>query len=200
MEEKRDFKESEWDLARELEHIYAEQLRKLTKLSELITNGHYEALRPLYAVFKELWFEWRVRVRTNELKKGYENKLNRIKELLNDYLSTGNTKGNNFKELINRVDEFHKIIHELMSRIGLAMRSKEYDDEEEEEKDPYQEIINKQRKEVEKARISFAATLESSSVETKKEEIMAAKKRLIKEERKLYRLERNQRAGVYSDL
>jgi len=190
------FIESNWNLARELEKIYAEQLRKLTVLSEAITNGEYSLTRQLYAVFKELWFEWRPRVRHN--KEDGDKRLDEIKELINKQVENKITSYE-LNILLKKLDKFHKDLIRLMGVIGLGMGNKDEDEDDEEEEN--EEIIKLKalRRKVENERAKFITVLKTKKL-TSVKELKKERDSLMEAEKELFNHEKTISVGVYKDL
>lgn len=128
-----DYEKSEWNLAIEHQKRYSLILYQMNDFSFKVNTGHYEYLTPLWAALKELWDEWRSRMRGHEDKNKIDNafnySLNQITNYEQDMLNDSE-----FKELINLIASLKQYMMDLMNRIGYGMPTEEDDEEDENEK------------------------------------------------------------------
>ena len=134
-ENKEEYNESGWNLAKATEYRYNELLKLKDRIALDVEMGNYKQLRALYGVFKILWYEWRPRFLSSKKRKDIDNQLEEIKTLLGKYLKGINTKSE-FSKLITDIDSFHQMLMEEKEKIGFGMPDKVIEDEEvETEKD-----------------------------------------------------------------
>jgi hypothetical protein len=128
-----DYEKSEWNLAIEHQKRYSLILYQMNEFSFKVNTGNYQYLTPLWASLKELWDEWRSRMRGHEDKNKIDNAFNYCLNQITNY-EQDMLNDSEFKELINLIASLKQYMMDLMNRIGYGMPTEEDDEKDEDEK------------------------------------------------------------------